>query len=104
MQFRHYTNSLFCDILIYRGKEKSRKTKYMKEVIKMKKEMMKLLKSYIEKYNGMVADLELDERFGIDIKYDKGKKYVLSDVVYDMAAILDVKLSMDIKGYIKIAE
>ena len=70
----------------------------------MKKEMMKLLKSYIEKYNDMVADLELDERFGIDIKYDKGKKYVLSDVVYDMAAILDAKLNMDIKGYIKIAE
>ena len=70
----------------------------------MKKEMMKLLKNYIEKYNDMIADLELDERFGIDIKYDKGKKYVLSDVVYDMAAILDVKLNMDIKGYIKIAE
>ena len=43
----------------------------MKEVIEMKKEMMKLLKSYIEKYNDMVADLELDERFDIDIRYDK---------------------------------
>ena len=70
----------------------------------MKKEMMKLLNSYIEKYNDMVSDLELDERLGVDIRYDKGKKYVLSDVVYDMAAILDVKLNMDIKGYIKIAE
>ena len=70
----------------------------------MKKEMMKLLKSYIEKYNGMLADLELDERLGCDTKYDKGKKYILSDVVYDMASILDIELNMDIKGYIKIAE
>ena len=70
----------------------------------MKKEMMKLLKSYIEKYNDMVSDLELDERFDIDTKYDKGKKYVLSDVIYDMASILDIKLNMDINGYIKIAE
>ena len=66
--------------------------------------MMNLLKNYIEKYNNMVTDLEIDERLGIDIKYDKGKKYVLSDVVYNMAAILGVKLSIDIKGYIKIAE
>ena len=70
----------------------------------MKKEMMKLLKSYIEKYNSLRADLYLDEMLGVDIKYDKGKQYTLSDVVYDMAAILDVKLNMDIKGYIKIAE
>ena len=62
----------------------------------MKKEMLKLLKIYIEKYNGMVADLELDERLDIDIKYDKGKKYVLSDVVYNMAAILDVKLNISL--------
>ena len=47
----------------------------------MKKEMMKLLKSYVEKYNNIVADLELDEMFDIDIKYDKGKKYVLCDVI-----------------------
>ena len=66
--------------------------------------MMKLLKSYIEKYNEMLADLELDEMLGVDIKYDKGKKYVLSDVIYDMARILDIELNMDIKGYIKIAE
>ena len=70
----------------------------------MKKEMMKLLKSYIEKYNGMLADLELDEMLGVDVKYDKGKKYVLSDVVYDMASLLDIKLNMDIKGKITIAE
>ena len=105
MLFRHFTNPYFCDILYTEGKREIPENKIkMKEVIKMKKEMMKLLKSYIEKYNGIVADLELDERFGIDIRYDKGKKYVLSDVVYDMAAILDVKLNMDIKGYIKIAE
>ena len=91
-------------VLYNRDRERAPKQNDMKEVNKMKKEMMKLLKSYIEKYNDMVADLELDERFGIDIRYDKGKKYVLSDVVYDMAAILDVKLNMDIKGYIKIAE
>ena len=91
-------------VLYNRDRERDPKQNDMKEVNKMKKEMMKLLKSYIEKYNDMVADLELDERFGIDIRYDKGKKYVLSDVVYDMAAILDVKLNMDIKGYIKIAE
>lgn len=70
----------------------------------MKKEMKKLLNSYIEKHNEILADLELDERFGIDTKYDKGKTYVLSDVIYDMASILDIKLNTDIKGYIKIAE
>lgn len=70
----------------------------------MKKEMMKLLKSYIEKYNSLRADLYLDEMLGVDVKYDKGKIYELSDVVYDMAKILDIELNMDIKGYIKIAE
>ena len=80
----------FYDILISSGREKIPENKFEKEVIK--------------KYNDMIADLELDERLGVDIRYDKGKKYVLSDVVYDMAAILDVKLNMDIKGYIKIAE
>ena len=70
----------------------------------MKKEMKKLLMAYVEKYNSLRADLYLDEMLGVDIKYDKGKIYVLSDVIYDMAAILDIKLNMDIKGYIKIAE
>lgn len=70
----------------------------------MKKEMMKLLKSYIAKYNEMLVDLELDEMLGVDIKYDKGKKYVLSDVIHDMASLLDTKLNMDIKGKITIAE
>lgn len=70
----------------------------------MKKEMLKLLNSYIKKYNGLLADLEIDEMLDIDTKYDKGKEYVLSDVIYDMASILDIKLNIDIKGYIKIAE
>ena len=70
----------------------------------MKKEMMKLLKSYIEKYNEMLIDLELDEMLGVDIKYDKGKRYVLRDVIYDMASLLDITLDMDIKGKITIAE
>ena len=70
----------------------------------MKKEMMKLLKSYVEKYNYIVDGLELDEMFDIDIKYDKGKKYVLSDVIYDMASILNIRVIMDIKGKITIAE
>lgn len=70
----------------------------------MKKNMMKLLKAYVKKYNGIMSDLELDEKFGCDIKYDKGKSYVLSDVIYNMAALLDVSLSMDIKGFITIAE
>lgn len=70
----------------------------------MKKEMLKLLKNYIEKYNSLRADLYLDEMLGVDIKYDKGKIYELSDVVYDMAGILDIELNMDIKGHIKIAE
>ena len=70
----------------------------------MKKEMMKLLKSYIEKYNSLRADLYLDEMLGVDVKYDKGKIYMLNDVIYDMATILDIDLNMDIKGYIKIAE
>ena len=65
---------------------------------------MKLLKSYVEKYNYIVDGLELDEMFDLDVKYDKGKKYVLSDVIYDMANILNITVSMDIKGYITIAE
>ena len=65
---------------------------------------MKLLKCYIEKYNSLRADLYLDEKLGVDVKYDKGKIYELSDVVYDIATILDIDLNMDIKGYIKIAE
>ena len=78
--------------------------KFKKEVIKMKKEMIKLLKSYILKYNSMRADLYLDEMLGVDIKYDKGKIYELSTVVYDMANILDIELNMGIKGYITFAE
>lgn len=70
----------------------------------MKKEMMKLLKNYIEKHNGMLADLELDEMLGVDIKYDKGKKYVLRDVIYDMASLIGIELNIDIKGKITIAE
>ena len=70
----------------------------------MKKEMKKLLIAYIEKYNSLRADLYLDEMLGVDVKYDKGKIYELSDMVYDMASILDIDLNMDIKGYIKIAE
>ena len=70
----------------------------------MKKEMMKLLKNYIEKYNGMLADLEIDTMLGCDVKYDKGKKYELCDVIYDMATLLDITLNMDIKGIITIAE
>ena len=103
MRFKHLHFADFYDILYTEGKRNPRKQN-MKEVIKMKKEMMKLLKSYIEKYNDIVADLELDEMFGIDIKYDKGKKYVLSDVIYDMASILNITVSIDIKGYIKIAD
>lgn len=91
------------DILISEGK-RNPENKKTKEVIKMKKEMKKLLMAYIEKYNGMIADLEIDEILGVDIKYDKGKKYVLSDIVYDLASVLDIELNMDIKGYIKIAE
>ena len=70
----------------------------------MKKEMKKLLNTYIERYNGLRADLYLDEMLDVDIKYDKGKIYELSDVIYDIASLLDIDLNMDIKGYIKIAE
>lgn len=70
----------------------------------MKKEMLKLLKSYIEKYDGILADLEIDNILGCDTKYDKGKKYILSDVIYDMASILDITINMDIRGKITIAE
>lgn len=70
----------------------------------MKKEMKKLLNTYIERYNGLRADLYLDEMLGVDIKYDKGKIYELSNVIYDIASLLDIDLNMDIKGYIKIAE
>ena len=70
----------------------------------MKKEMKKLLKSYILKHNSLRADLYLDEMLGVDVKYVKGKIYELNDVIYNMAAILDIELNMDIKGYITFAE
>ena len=70
----------------------------------MKKEMMELLKNYIKKYNGMLADLEIDTRLGCDVKYDKGKKYQLCYVIYDIAMLLGIKLNVDIKGIITIAE
>lgn len=70
----------------------------------MKKEMMKLLKNYIEKHNKILIGLELDDYLGCDTKYDKGKKNVLRDVVYDMASLLDITLNMDIRGKITIAE
>ena len=70
----------------------------------MKKEMLKLLNTYIKKYNAMKADLEIDERIGCEVRYDKGKIYQLSDVIYDLASLLDVTVNMDIKGIITIAE
>lgn len=70
----------------------------------MKKNMRKLLEAYVRKYNELKSDLILDEKLNVDTKYDKGKTYILSDVIYDMAALLDVTVSMDIKGFITIAE
>lgn len=70
----------------------------------MKKQMMKLLNTYIEKYNDMKADLEIDKSIGCEVRYDKGKIYQLSDVIYDLASLLNVSLNMDIKGKISIAE
>ena len=70
----------------------------------MKKEMLQLLNTYIKKYNAMKADLEIDERIGCEVRYDKGKIYQLSDVIYDLASLLDVTVNMDIKGIITIAE
>ena len=70
----------------------------------MKKEMLKLLNTYIKKYNAMKAELEIDERIGCEVRYDKGKIYQLSDVIYDLASLLDVTVNMDIKGIITIAE
>ena len=70
----------------------------------MKKEMQKLLKAYVEKYNSMRADLYIDEMIGCEVKYDKGKIYMLSDVIYDMASLLGITVNMDIKGTITIAE
>ena len=37
MRFRHFTNPYFCDILISVGEINPRKTKFKKEVIKMKR-------------------------------------------------------------------
>ena len=95
---------IFYDIIISSGREKIPENKFKKEVMKMKKNMMKLLEAYVRKYNGMKSDLILDENLGCGIKYVKGKTYILSDVIYDMAALLDVNVSMDIDGFITIAE
>ena len=70
----------------------------------LNKELYKLLKAYIEKYNGMKADLEIDEKLGCEIRYDKGKIYQLCDVIYDLATLLNVTVNMDINGIITIAE
>ena len=70
----------------------------------LNKEMNKLLNTYIEKYNGMKADLAIDEKLGCEIRYDKGKIYQLSDVIYDLATLLNVAVNMDINGIITIAE
>lgn len=70
----------------------------------MKKEMMKLLKAYIEKHNGMKADIEIDKLIGCDVRYDMGKIYALEDVIYDLASLLNITINMDIKGIITIAE
>ena len=70
----------------------------------MKKEMMKLLKAYIEKHNDMKADIEIDKLIGCDVRYDTGKIYALEDVIYDLANLLNITVSMDLKGTITIAE
>lgn len=70
----------------------------------MKKEMMKLLKAYIENYNDMKADIEIDKLIDCDVRYDMGKIYALKDVIYDLAGLLNITVSMDIKGIITIAE
>ena len=69
MQFRHFTNPYFCDILINRGKEKSRKTKFKKEVIKME-----TLKNMLEKLTKLSRECRyLESKPGLD----EGLKKVL---------------------------
>ena len=70
----------------------------------MKKEMMKLLKAYIENHNDMKADIEIDKLIGCDVRYDTGKIYALEDVIYDLAKLLNITVNMDLKGTITIAE
>ena len=80
------------------------KQKQHKEVIKMKKEMMKLLKAYIENHNDLKADIEIDKSIGCDVRYDTGKIYALEDVINDLAKLLNITVNMDLKGIITIAE
>ena len=70
----------------------------------MKKEMTKLLMTYIEKYNDMNADIKIDKAIGCDVRYDTGKIYALSDVIHDLAKLLNITVNMDLKGTITIAE
>ena len=70
----------------------------------MKNEMKKLLMRYIEKYNDMKVNMEIDKEIGCDVRYDTGKIYILSDVIYDLASLLNITVNMDLKGIITIAE
>lgn len=70
----------------------------------MKNEMKKLLMRYIENHNDMKSDIEIDKSIGCDVRYDTGKIYALEDVIYDLASLLNITVSMDIKGIITIAE
>ena len=70
----------------------------------MKNETKKLLMRYIEKYNDMKVNMEIDKEIGCDVRYDAGKIYILSDVIYDLASLLNITVNMDIKGIITIAE
>ena len=64
-------------VLYNRGRERAPKQNDMKEVNKMKK----LLIRYIEKYNDMKADIEIDKLIGCDVRYALGKIHELEDVI-----------------------
>ena len=87
-------------VLYNRDRERAPKQNDMKEVIKMKKEMMKLLKAYIKKYNIINADIEIDKSIGCDVRYDTGKIHALIDVIHDLAKLLNITVNMDLKGTI----
>ena len=65
------------------------------------------LGAYVEKYNYLMTDLQIDTALGCDddfIMYDRGKACELRKVIRDLADLLGITVNMDINGIITIAE
>ena len=65
------------------------------------------LGAYVDRYNYLMADLQIDTALGCDDEftmYDRGKASELRKVIRDLADLLGITINMDINGIITIAE